>query len=88
MYAATAAATFPEFIPGQMLDELLPLRGASHRDVVRYIVEIPMRYAECFALLRDGRKVGLADKRKFVGWSDDDQSRSFLFRRTRSISSY
>ena len=41
------------------LDEAIPLQGASHADVAEYRVEIPMRYAECLAVLRDGRKVGL-----------------------------
>lgn len=63
-----------------VLDEAIPLAGASHADVVEYVVEIPMRYAECFALLTDGRKVGLQDPRAFVGWSCHDRDRSLLFR--------
>lgn len=63
------------------LDQVIPLKGASHADVVRYSVEIPMRYAECFATLRDGSKVRLADKRRFVGWSGDDDKRALLFRK-------
>ena len=63
------------------LDQVIPLKGASHADVVGYSVEIPMRYAECFATLRDGRKVRLADKRRFVGWSGDDNKRALLFRK-------
>ena len=62
------------------LDEAIPLKGASHAEVVEYRVEIPMRYAECFALLRDGRKVGLQDPRKFKGWSTHNPDRSLLFR--------
>lgn len=62
------------------LDEAIPLQGASHADVVEYLVEIPMRYAECFALLSDGRKVALQNPRQFVGWSKHDRSRSLLFR--------
>ena len=63
-----------------LLDEAIPLRGASHADVVEYRVEIPMRYAECFAVLGDGRKVGLKDPRKFKGWSRHSPDRSLLFR--------
>lgn len=63
------------------LDQVIPLKGASHADVVSYTVEIPMRYAECFATLKDGRKVRLADRRRFVGWSGDDAKRSLLFRK-------
>ena len=64
----------------KILDEVIPLDGASHTDVVRYSVEIPVRYAECFALLSDGRKVGLAEPRRFVGWSGNDPDKSLLFR--------
>mgnify|MGYP001824429162 FL=1 len=56
------------------LDDAIPLQGASHADVCEYVVEIPMRYAECFALLNDGRKVGLKNPRQFVGWSRHDLS--------------
>lgn len=64
----------------KILDEVIPLDGASHTDVVKYSVEIPVRYAECFALLSDGRKVGLAEPRRFVGWSGNDPDKSLLFR--------
>ena len=63
-----------------VLDEAIPLQGASHADVVEYVVEIPLRFAECFAILADGRKVGLQEPRKFVGWSRHDPDRSLLFR--------
>lgn len=63
-----------------VLDEAIPLEGASHADVVEYAVEIPMRYAECKALLADGRKVGLQKPRQFVGWSQHSPNRSLLFR--------
>ena len=63
-----------------LLDDLIPLRDASHTDVVEYLVEVPYRYAECYALLKDGRKVGLIEPRKFVGWSSYNPSRTLLFR--------
>jgi len=63
-----------------LLDDLIPLRDASHCDVVEYSVEIPFRYAECCALLQDGRKVSLVEPRKFVGWSSHKPSRTLLFR--------
>ncbi|MGI9237809.1 MAG: hypothetical protein ACR2QZ_10460 [Woeseiaceae bacterium] len=63
-----------------VLDEAIPLQGASHADAVEYTVEIPMRYAECFALLSDGSKVALRNPRQFVGWSTHDLNRSLLFR--------
>lgn len=64
----------------RILDNLIPLRGASHADVVEYRVEIPMRYAECYAILVDGRKVKFVEPRKFLGWSSHDSRRSLLFR--------
>ncbi len=39
-----------------------------------------MRYATCFAILVDGRKVRLQDSRNFVGWSGRDEKRAYLFR--------
>lgn len=61
------------------LDEAVPLRGASHADVVHYSIEVPMRYAECYGILRDGRKVPLANKRLFVAWSGRKAIHSLLF---------
>lgn len=63
-----------------VLDDVIPLQGASHADVSEYVVESPMRYAECFAILSDGRKVGLQDPSAFVGWSRHERNRSLLFR--------
>lgn len=63
-----------------LLDDFIPLRDASHADVVEYCVEIPTRYAQCVALLTDGRKVTLAQPHKFIGWSSHSASRSLLFR--------
>ena len=62
------------------LDRVIPLDGASHAEVLKYTVEIPMRYAICFAILADGRKVKLRDYRKFLGWSGWGKQRSYLFR--------
>jgi len=61
------------------LDRILPLNDASHRDVVRYTVDIPTRYARCFAEMADGRKICFRKLRKFIGWSDRENERSFLF---------
>ena len=63
-----------------LLDELIPLRDATHSDVVAFFVDIPMRYAECFARLKDGRTVSFRDRRRFVGWTGYEQCRSLLFR--------
>lgn len=64
----------------RILDTLVPLRNASHADVVEYRVEIPMRYAECCAILADGRKAKFVEPRKFLGWSGHEKRRSLLFR--------
>ena len=64
----------------RILDSLVPLRNASHADVVEYRVEIPMRYAECCAILADGRKAKFVEPRKFLGWSGHETRRSLLFR--------
>jgi hypothetical protein len=64
----------------RILDTLIPLRDASHADVVEYRVEIPMRYAECHAVLKDGTRARFADPRRFLGWSSHDVRRSLLFR--------
>lgn len=64
----------------KFLDQSLPLHEASHAAVVSYSVEIPMRYAKCFANLNDGRKVAFQDSRLFVGWLGWIEGCSLLFR--------
>lgn len=61
------------------LDRTIPLKGASHADVISYAVEIPMRYAECLAKLADGRIVGFADRRQFLGFSGYGSRKSLFF---------
>lgn len=61
------------------LDQVLPLAGAKHADVVRYAVDIPMRYAECFATLADGRSVRLADARQLLGRTGNECDCLLLF---------
>lgn len=61
------------------LDQLLPLAGASHADVVRYAVDIPMRYAECFATLADGRNVRLQHAEQLLGRTGDECDCLLLF---------
>ncbi len=64
----------------EFLDRTIPLRDASHADVEQYTVEIPMRKAECFATLKDGRKVRLIERQQFIGWSGYGDEKSLLFR--------
>ena len=61
------------------LDQLLPLKNASHADVEHYGVDIPMRYSECYAKLKDGRIVRLRNARQFKGWVGMNGSRRLLF---------
>lgn len=68
-----------------LLDRLFPLRGASHADVVRYGVDIPMRYSECYAQLADGRIMRLRDARQFIGWAGMNGGRRLLFRDGRTV---
>jgi hypothetical protein len=65
----------------EILDREIPLKGASHADVVGYGIDIPLRYTECFARLADGSKVRFRNRRQFVGWSGDESRRSFLFQK-------
>jgi len=61
------------------LDRTIPLDGASHAEVVEYSVDVPLRYAQCFARLADGRTVRLRDASQFLAWSGWEGKRSFLF---------
>ena len=75
----TQAQTLATHDAISILDDLIPLRGASHTEVAEYIVEVPMRHAECHAVLQDGRKVVMAEPWKFTGWSSYEPNRSLLF---------
>jgi hypothetical protein len=55
-------------LAAQHLDQLVPLQGASHSDVIDYSVTVPMRNAVLSARLADGRTTRLIDSRQFLGW--------------------
>jgi malate synthase len=61
------------------LDSTIPLKGASHADVVRYSVETIWRKAECVATLADGRRAKLSDAWQFIGYTGHDPVRCLLF---------
>ena len=61
------------------LDSNIPLRNASHADVVSYSVETVWRKAECIATLANGRKVKLHDTWQFIGYTGHDPVRFLLF---------
>ncbi len=63
-----------------ILDQLIPLRNASHADVTTYFVETPMRYSECFATLADGSKTCFVNRRQFVGSRSNGFDQSLLFK--------
>ena len=50
------------------LDEIAPLEGASHSEVVDYAVTVPFFYAELRAQLANGRLTRLVDASQFLGW--------------------
>ena len=61
------------------LDQIIPLLGASHTEVVDYLVTVPMRYAEVKARLANGRTARLADARQFLGWRGYGSNPTLLF---------
>jgi len=62
------------------LDSAIPLKGASHGDVVSYSVETIWRKAECIATLAGGRKAKLHDTWQFIGYTGHSPARCLLFR--------
>lgn len=61
------------------LDEIIPLLGASHTEVVDYLVSVPKRYAEVRARLANGRTARLANARQFLGWRGYGANPTMLF---------
>jgi malate synthase len=64
----------------QFLDDAIPLKDASHADVVNYRVETVWRKAECIATLNDGSEAKLRNSWQFVAYSGRETKRSLLFR--------
>lgn len=62
------------------LDRLIPLANGSHADVVSYGIDIPMRYAECYAVLADGTVTRFRYRAQLLGWSGSAQRRSIYFK--------
>ena len=61
------------------LDQIIPLIGASHTEVVDYLVSVPMRYAEVKARLANGRTTRLANAKQFLGWRGYGPNPTLLF---------
>ena len=66
-------------LTAQYLDEIAPLHGASHSEVVDYSVSIPLRYAVLRARLANGRIARLIDPRQFLGWLGYGPNPTLLF---------
>lgn len=66
-------------LTAQYLDDLIPLSGASHTEVVDYLISIPTRYAEVRARLANGRLARLADSKQFLGWRGYGANPTLLF---------
>ena len=63
----------------QYLDDLVPLKGASHVEVIDYKVTVPMRNAEVSARLANGSTARLDNSRQFLGWSGYGANPTLLF---------
>jgi malate synthase len=58
---------------GEILDQLVPLHGASHADVAAYGIGDGAGERQLRAILRDGGNTGLADPAQFAGFVGDDE---------------
>lgn len=67
------------------LDGLVPLAEGSFANAVDLGIDVPMRYAECFIVLDDGRRVRLRDRHQLLGWSGSKRRRSYYFRNDTTI---
>ncbi len=67
------------------LDRLIPLTKGSHTDVTGLSVDIPLRYAECFVTLTDGRTARLKNRAQFLGWTFAEKRNALYFRCGREV---
>ncbi|NBC22296.1 MAG: malate synthase G [Gammaproteobacteria bacterium] len=65
----------------ELLDEIAPLAGASHADVVAYGIGEGDGGAQLRALLGEGGNTGLEDPQQFAGYVGDDEPSAVLLRR-------
>ncbi len=61
------------------LDRAIPLADASHREVLRYELKLNGDVAKLDIVLTDGRRIGLADPRRFVGYALSGPATVLLF---------
>ena len=64
----------------ELLDTLVPLRGASFRDVVGAGVDLPLRYSEFFVYLNDGTKARPRNPGQLLGYGMRGDHVNFYFR--------
>lgn len=62
------------------LDRAVPLAGASHREVLRYELDLDGDTAELGIVLDGDRRTGLTDPRQFVAYARGGSSTALLFR--------
>lgn len=63
----------------QLLDDQIPLADASFGDAAVFAIDIPMRYAEFCAWLRNGKTVRLRNRSQLLGWSGTGRRRDYYF---------
>ena len=64
----------------ELLDTLVPLRGASFRDVVGAGIDLPLRYSEFFVYLNDGTKARPRNPGQLLGYGMRGDHVNFYFR--------
>ncbi|MDH3545555.1 MAG: malate synthase G, partial [Gammaproteobacteria bacterium] len=62
------------------LDRTILLEAGSHADVASYSVDTAVKPASCIATLASGRRTALRVPEKFVGFTEQGERRSYLFR--------
>ena len=62
------------------LDRAIPLDGAAHEDVARYVLDTQGANATLRAVTSDGVETKLAEPDKFVGYAQSGSRQSLLFR--------
>ncbi len=64
----------------EILDEIVPLEGASHGDVVAYGIGEGAGGRQLRAILKEGGNTGLADPQQFAGYVGEDEPSVVLLR--------
>ena len=62
------------------LDKVIPLKNARHAEVDRYVIDHSHEENELYVNLIDGSKSKLKNCQQFIGWSEEKNSQSLLFK--------